>query len=48
MVDNKVSRPHPVTLRGLQQSAVKLSGARPTLLKRLDADPIAGLLADLQ
>ncbi|MEM6437370.1 MAG: hypothetical protein AAF773_26465 [Cyanobacteria bacterium P01_D01_bin.115] len=48
MVNNKVSRPHPVTLRGLQQSAVKLSGARPTLLKRLDTDPIAGLLADLQ
>lgn len=40
-------RSHPVKLQGLQKAELGLSGPQPTLLLRLDDDPIAGLLADL-
>ncbi len=38
---------HPVKLRGLQAVRLRMTGEEPTILERTDADPIAGVLADL-
>lgn len=39
---------HKVKLRGLRSPQIGLSGTTPTLLSRMDADPISGVLGDLQ
>lgn len=44
---NQLSQNHPVTLRGIQVPDLGLGGQAPTLLHRMDEDPIAGVLSDL-